>query len=255
MSYKSKISLRVNALGGSVFNFSSVPGFNAGTSGGCTVASFNNKIALIGDIQQDPNLIGIYELRDDTNPGPAQPVTGNMTLSHTEVVSIPAPMAFLHNRATMVQYNVYRSTDNETYEMIGSVPYVEGQTYYEYVDAPGAGTYYYQVRALYDNDCESEPAPAFDDPTHNYVTASVDAVNENSDNVALYPNPTKGNVTIEATGMSRITVVSVLGQVVYDTEVSEDTYVMNMSQFTAGMYMVRVYTESGVTVKRVTVMQ
>ena len=158
-------------------------------------------------------------------------------------------------RATMVQYNVYRSTDNETYEMIGSVPYVEGQTYYEYVDAPGAGSYYYQVRALYDNDCESEPAPAFDDPTHNYVTASVDAVNENSDNVALYPNPTKGNVTIEAAGMSRITVVSVLGQVVYDTEVSEDTYVMNMSQFTAGMYMVRVYTESGVTVKRVTVMQ
>ena len=158
-------------------------------------------------------------------------------------------------RATMVQYNVYRSTDNETYEMIGSVPYVEGQTYYEYVDAPGAGNYYYQVRALYDNDCESEPAPAFDDPTHNYVTASVDAVNENSDNVALYPNPTKGNVTIEAAGMSRITVVSVLGQVVYDTEVSEDTYVMNMSQFTAGMYMVRVYTESGVTVKRVTVMQ
>ena len=41
----------------------------------------------------------------------------------------------------------------------------------------------------------------------------------------------------------------------FDTEVSGDTYVMNMSQFTAGMYMVRVYTESGVTVKRVTVMQ
>ncbi len=30
---------------------------------------------------------------------------------------------------------------------------------------------------------------------------------------------------------------------------------MNMSQFTAGMYMVRVYTENGMTVKRVTVMQ
>ena len=58
------------SMGGSVFNFSAVPGFNAGTSGGCTVASFNNKIAFIGDIQQDPNLIGIYELRDDTNPGP-----------------------------------------------------------------------------------------------------------------------------------------------------------------------------------------
>ncbi len=160
------------------------------------------------------------------------------------------------SRAGIEKYNVYRSdAANGEYTMIGEVAAVAGQTYYEYIDTPAtAGTYYYQVRADY-GDCESEPAPAFDDPTHNYVSASVDAVNENSDNVVLYPNPTKDNVTIEAAGMSRITVVSMLGQVVYDTEVSEDTYVMNMSQFTAGMYMVRVYTESGMTVKRVTVMR
>jgi hypothetical protein len=160
------------------------------------------------------------------------------------------------NRAGIEKYNVYRSdAANGEYTMIGEVAAVAGQTYYEYIDTPAtAGTYYYQVRADY-GDCESEPAPAFDDPTHNYVSASVDAVIENSDNVVLYPNPTKDNVTIEAAGMSRITVVSMLGQVVYDTEVSEDTYVMNMSQFTAGMYMVRVYTENGMTVKRVTVMR
>jgi hypothetical protein len=80
-------------------------------------------------------------------------------------------------------------------------------------------------------------------------------MNENSDNVALYPNPTKGIVTIEANGMSRITVVSILGQVVFDTELNADNYTLNMGQFNAGMYMVRVYTEEGVTVKRVTVMQ
>ena len=87
------------------------------------------------------------------------------------------------------------------------------------------------------------------------MSASVDAVGENSDMVALYPNPTKDNVTIEANGMNRITVVSVLGQVVFDTEVSGNEYTLSMAQFNAGMYMVRVYTESGVTVKRVTVMQ
>ncbi|KWW26648.1 MAG: hemagglutinin protein HagA, partial [bacterium P3] len=63
-------NITTNTLGGSVFNFSAIPGFDAGTSGGCTVGSFNNKIAFIGDIQQSPNLIGVYELRDDTNPGP-----------------------------------------------------------------------------------------------------------------------------------------------------------------------------------------
>ena len=143
-----------------------------------------------------------------------------------------------------------------TYEMIGSVPYVDGQTYYEYIDTPDAvGTYYYQVRALYDNDCESEPAVSGADPTVDYVTGHMTGIVENGDAVALYPNPTNGNVTIEAQGMSRITVVSVLGQVVYDVELTADTYTMNMGQFNAGMYMVRVYTESGVTVKRVTVMQ
>jgi hypothetical protein len=50
-------------------------------------------------------------------------------------------------------------------------------------------------------------------------------------------------------------VVSVLGQVVYDTELNADEYTLNMAQFNAGMYMVRIHTEEGVTVKRVTVMQ
>ena len=87
------------------------------------------------------------------------------------------------------------------------------------------------------------------------VDIFYDDVIENEANVALYPNPTKGNVTIEAAGMSRITVVSMLGQVVFDTELDANTYTLNMSQFNAGMYMVRVYTENGVAIKRVTVMQ
>ncbi len=183
------------------------------------------------------------------------PVASTGTLSHTEVVSIAAPMAFL-NRADIIKYNVYRSTEaNGNYVQIGEVAEA-GQTLYEYFDTPDvAGMYYYQVTAVYDDGCESAPALAADDPTHNYVSASVDAIGENSDNVALYPNPTKGNVTIEANGMSRITVVSVLGQVVYDTELNADVYTLNMSQFNAGMYMVRIHTENGVIVKRVTVMQ
>jgi hypothetical protein len=183
--------------------------------------------------------------------------SANGTLSHTEVVSNPAPMAFM-NRAELVKYNVYRSTEaTGTYTLIGEVAET-GADYYEYIDSPTeAGTYYYQVRAEYSDDCESEPAQAADDPSVNYVSATTTAagVDENGSDVALYPNPTKGNVTIEAEGMSRITVVSVLGQVVFDTELSADEYTLNMAQFNAGMYMVRVYTESGVSVKRVTVMQ
>ena len=180
----------------------------------------------------------------------------NLTVKPTSMNSFNASSLRDDNGAP-VKYNVYRSTDNVNYTLIGEVPYVEGQTYYEYIDTPETSAdYYYQVRTVYEDGCESVPALNADDLTQNYVLIAVNVgLNEQSDNVALFPNPTKGNVTIQAPGMNRITVVSVLGQVVFDTEVNADEYTLNMAQFNAGMYMVRVHNENGVTVKRVTVMQ
>jgi hypothetical protein len=157
------------------------------------------------------------------------------------------------SRADIVKYNVYRSADNVTYEQIAEVPAVAGQTYYEYIDTPEVGTYYYQVRADY-GECESEPAVSGVNPDVNYVTAEVTGIDE-LNNVALYPNPTNSNVTIKAADMRHITVVSVLGQVVYDAEVSGDQVILNMSQYNAGVYVVRVATANGVSTHRVTVVR
>ena len=179
--------------------------------------------------------------------------TSNATLSASAHVSIPTHFAFA-NRADIVKYNVYRSTDNVEYEFIGSVDAAAGQEYYEYFDATAAGTYYYQVRAEYSNGCESEPAVSEANPANNYVIVNVTSVAENGE-VALYPNPTNGNITIQAQNMNRITVVSVLGQVVYDAEIEGDSYIMNMAQFNAGVYMVRIATENGVSTQRVTVVK
>ena len=180
----------------------------------------------------------------------------NLTVKPTSMNSFNASSLRDDNGAP-VKYNVYRSTDNADYTLIGEVSYVEGQTYYEYIDTPETSAdYYYQVRTVYEDGCESVPALNADDLTQNYVLIAVNVgLNEQSDNVALFPNPTKGNVTIQAPGMNRITVVSVLGQVVFDAEVHADEYTLNMAQFNAGMYMVRVHNANGVTVKRVTVMQ
>ena len=71
----------------------------------------------------------------------------------------------------------------------------------------------------------------------------------------LYPNPTDGNVTIEVEGMQRLSVVNELGQVVYDAEVNGNATTLNMSQFGAGVFMIRIYTENGVGVKRVSVIR
>jgi hypothetical protein len=179
--------------------------------------------------------------------------TATGVLSHTEVVSMPADLSFM-NRAEIVKYNVYRSADNETYEMIGEVA-EDGSGYYEYIDTPAtAGTYYYQVKAYYSDDCESDPAVSAENPNQNYVVVGVTGIDENG-GMAIFPNPTKGNVTIQAAGMQHITIVSVLGQVVYDADVTADEVILNMSQYSAGMYTVRVMTENGMRVERISVVR
>ncbi|MCR5039240.1 MAG: T9SS type A sorting domain-containing protein, partial [Bacteroidales bacterium] len=162
------------------------------------------------------------------------------------------------NRAQIVSYNVYRATEAAgDYVLIGTVTEETAPNYYEYIDSPTvAGTYYYQVTAVYDNDCESEPALAADGSGNNYVsgTTTAEGVDENG-GMAIFPNPTKANVTIQAKGMQHITVVSVLGQVVYDADVDTDEVILNMAQYSAGMYTVRVMTENGVRVERVSVVR
>ena len=179
-------------------------------------------------------------------------------LGHTAVVSIPTSLSFMNNsRSEIVAYNVYRATEADgPYSLIGTVPAVAGQTYYEWFDDEvPAGTYYYQVTAVYDNGCESEPAPAFENPDDDFVGVFVTAIGENTADVALYPNPTSGNVKVEAMGMRHITVVSVLGQTVYDADINADEIELNMAQFNAGVYVVRIVTESGISTQRVTVVR
>ena len=145
-----------------------------------------------------------------------------------------------------VSFNIYR---NGT--VIGNVPYT-GAWAYNYFDNVAAGNYEYQVTAVYEG-CESDFALT-PDLSQNYVEVSVTSVAETIDS-RIYPNPTTGNVTIEANSMKHITVISALGQVLYDANISGDTYTMNLGQYQAGLYMVRIFTENGVSVKRVTVVK
>ncbi len=122
-----------------------------------------------------------------------------------------------------------------------------------YIDVnPGHGTHDYCARVVYGG----EPDVTFyamSCPMCAHV--EVVGVDENNINAVLYPNPTKGNVTIEAAGMNHVTVVSALGQVIYDNEVHNDVTTLNMAQFKAGVYVVRIATENGVSTQRVTVVK
>ena len=152
------------------------------------------------------------------------------------------------NAKALTHYNVYRGTSLNNIEKVGEST---SKTYVDQVEDDG--TYYYQMTAVYNNngeECESDPATAYENENQTYVVVEVVSINENGVNgMMIYPNPTKDNINITAENMTRITITNALGQVMYDEEVSSDNEIINMAQYEAGVYMVRITTENGVAVK------
>ncbi len=74
--------------------------------------------------------------------------------------------------------------------------------------------------------------------------------------VVMYPNPSKGLLTIDLkSDVKNIQVVNILGDVVYneaiDSTFSGTTKVINLSNFTNGVYIVSVSNDSGTTTEKI----
>lgn len=154
-----------------------------------------------------------------------------------------------------VRYNVYRSFDGANYSMIGST---NGDAT-SYVDNDiQAVNCYYRVTAVNSvsggQTCESEPAMSIDG-SHNYVHVTTDAVAEESLGVKVYPNPTSGQLTLEVEGLTHVMVLNALGQVVVDVPADADTMMLDLGQYGAGMYLVRISTANETVVRKVSVIQ
>ena len=121
------------------------------------------------------------------------------------------------------------------------------------------GDYYYKLYAYYgDLDCKSAPAYWINDHNQFYLHApySADAVNEmESNSVSVFPNPTTSRFTVEGAGLNHITVYNLMGQVVYEMECQGESVDVNLNNVEAGIYMVRIFTNSGDVTKRITVIR
>ena len=70
-----------------------------------------------------------------------------------------------------------------------------------------------------------------------------------SNEVRLYPNPTTGRITIDAQNITRIEVIDAMGRVAMTQEGNANT--MNISSLAEGVYTLRIVTENGVSMKHV----
>ena len=118
------------------------------------------------------------------------------------------------------------------------------------------GDYYYRLYAYYgDLDCTSSPANRhyYDNVFELHVYYSPTGVEENEARVKVYPNPAKGFVTIEAEGMTEVSVFNTLGQCMLQKEVTDGQTVVDLQHVTEGLYLLRVKTENGIISKRIAV--
>ncbi len=70
----------------------------------------------------------------------------------------------------------------------------------------------------------------------------------------IYPNPTQGQLTIEAEGIERVRVVNMMGQVLDDRTVGrEDKAVLNLNGYAPSVYLIEIETVFGMVKQRVTV--
>ena len=118
------------------------------------------------------------------------------------------------------------------------------------------GDYYYRLYAYYgDLDCTSSPANRhyYDNVFELHVYYSPTGVEENETRVKVYPNPAKGFVTIEAEGMTEVSVFNTLGQCMFQNEVTDGQTVVDLQHVTEGLYLLRVKTVDGIISKRIAV--
>jgi hypothetical protein len=86
----------------------------------------------------------------------------------------------------------------------------------------------------------------------NYIEST--GIDEQKDiTVSAYPNPTIGNLTIEAIDLKQITITNMLGQVIYEGKANGNVFEYDFGRHDEGMYLIRIETVNGEAVKKVSV--
>ena len=111
----------------------------------------------------------------------------------------------------------------------------------------------YECAAAYQNSNWYDPLGL--NGFYEFIEAEPTAVSETETIVsAVYPNPTKGVVKIEAEYIKNVSVLNSLGQILFESEVGGNAFEYDFSGNEAGVYFIKVETINGVDTKRVTVL-
>ena len=81
----------------------------------------------------------------------------------------------------------------------------------------------------------------------------TEGIGENSISAKVYPNPTKGEITLEGEGLNHIHIVNAYGQMVYNAKVEGEQVRIDLSNMAKGIYMMHIEAEGGQTIRKIVV--
>jgi hypothetical protein len=120
---------------------------------------------------------------------------------------------------------------------------VEAQDYYclVFVGTPGSAT----LTARFNTSDCGEMEREF------IINAGFFDVNEHAFEVKIFPNPTKGSVTIEAEGIEAIRLTNMMGQVLDSCDYGRsDSVMLNLTGYAPSVYLIEIKTVNGLVKKR-----
>ena len=81
----------------------------------------------------------------------------------------------------------------------------------------------------------------------------TEGIGENSIAAKVYPNPTKGEITLEGEGINHVRIVNAYGQTVYNAKVEGEQVHVDMSNMAKGIYMMHIEANGGQAVRKIVV--
>ncbi len=81
----------------------------------------------------------------------------------------------------------------------------------------------------------------------------TEGIGENNISAKVYPNPTKGEITLEGEGLQSVRIANAFGQTIYNTKVEGDQVRIDLSQMGKGIYMMHIEADGGQAVRKIVV--
>ena len=106
----------------------------------------------------------------------------------------------------------------------------------------------YKVKAVY-AECESEYA--LTETGEDFIRVSNLGMNENALSVNLYPNPTSGELSVEAEGLTSVSVYNLVGQCLMEKLGENGKAIIDLKGMQNGVYFVKVSGTNGAIIKKV----